>query len=90
MIAEEETWVAGERRLPLFASGANATEAQPRADARAQQLCRGFAVTTRFRFVDSGAVGAFGCEDGVCRLSGEAVCKLEERQPVTHETCGAE
>jgi hypothetical protein len=73
---QEEQWVAGERRLSVYAGGASETEARSRASASAERLCRGFTATT------------YACEDGVCGISGEAACRLQERQVITRETCG--
>lgn len=87
VIAEEESWVAGERRLILFAPGGSEAEARARAGPQAERLCRGFAATLSFRLEAAEATGAYACEDGVCGLSGEAVCALEERQIVTREIC---
>jgi len=44
---------------------------------------------TGFRLVAADAVGAYACQDNACGINGEAVCKLEERQIVTTETCGS-
>lgn len=85
---QEEQWVVGERRLSLYAGGASDAEARARASTRADQLCRGFTATTQFRFDRSDIDGAYTCEDGVCGISGEAVCRLQERQLITRETCG--
>ncbi len=85
----EERWVAGERRLALFAGGSNEAEARVRADTRAGQLCRGFAATTQFRLERSEHAGAYSCSDGACGLTGEAICHLQERQVIEHDTCGA-
>lgn len=85
---QEERWVAGERRLALYAGGSSETEARTRAQARAAQLCQGFAATTQFRVTAAGSEGAFACESGACGLTGEAVCRLEERQLVTSDVCG--
>lgn len=85
----EERWVAGERRLALFAGGANETEARGRADIRAGELCRGFAATTQFRLDQSEHAGAYSCEDGACGVTGEAICHLRERQVIERDTCGA-
>lgn len=84
----EEQWIAGERRLSLYAGGASETEARSRASTRAEQLCRGFAATTQFRLDRADIDGAYACEDGVCGISGEAVCRLQERQVIVREACG--
>ena len=86
---QEERWVAGERRLALFAGGANENEARGRAETRAEQLCRGFTATTQFRLDRSEHSGAYSCEDGACGITGEAVCHLHERQVIEQDTCGA-
>lgn len=85
---QEERWFPSERRLALFAGGARETEARDRAGQRAEQLCRGFAATTQFRLDRAEAAGRFSCEDGACGMSGEAICHLQERQVVSHDTCG--
>jgi hypothetical protein len=85
----EEQWIAGERRLALFAGGANESEARTRANTRAERLCRGFAASTQFRLDRSEATGEFSCEDGACGITGEAICHLQERQVVSRDTCGA-
>ncbi len=88
--SQEEVWTEGERRLALFVGGANEVEARGRADARAEQLCRGFAATTQFRLDGAAAKGSFSCEDGACGMAGEAICHLQERQVIAHESCGAD
>jgi len=88
LTTQEERWVAGERRLALFAGGASEGEARARATTRAEQLCRGFAATTQFRLDRSEHAGAYLCEDGACGIAGEAVCHLQERQVIEHDTCG--
>lgn len=85
----EEQWVAGERRLTLFAGGTSESEARSRANTRAEQLCRGFTATTQFRLDRSEHAGAYSCEDGACGIMGEAICHLQERQVIEHVTCGA-
>ena len=87
--AQEERWVAGERRLALFAGGASEGEARARANTRAEQLCRGFTATTQFRLDRSEHAGDYSCEDGACGITGEAICHLQERQVIEHDTCGA-
>lgn len=89
VVTEEERWVAGERRLALYAGGVNEPEARTRAGARADQLCRGFTASTQFQLDGAAIDGVFVCEDGTCGISGEAVCRLQERQVIQHEICGA-
>lgn len=85
---QEEQWIAGVRRLALFAGGASESEARTRASQRAEQLCRGFAASTQFRLDHSEATGTYACEDGACGLTGEAICYMQERQVVSRDTCG--
>lgn len=88
-MVSEERWVAGERRLALFAGGDNEAEARVRSERRAEQLCKGFAATTSFRLKSATVVGAYACDGGTCGVTGEAVCGLEERHVVTQEACGS-
>jgi hypothetical protein len=88
VVAQEERWAAGERRLALFVGGATESEARARAGPRAEQLCRAFAASTQFKLDGADAIGTFACEDGSCGITGEAVCRLQERQVVERETCG--
>lgn len=85
---QEERWIPGDRRLALYAGGASEAEARTRAQSRAEQLCQGFSATTQFRLTSAETEGEFACEDGVCGVSGQAVCRLEERQVVTRDICG--
>lgn len=87
---QEERWVAGERRLAVYAGGASEAEARTRAQTRAAQLCQGFAATTQFRVTSAETQGAYACEGGACGVTGEAVCRLEERQVVSRDVCGGE
>lgn len=101
-VTHTEIWVPGERRLALFVGSDDApgtaepvarSTAVARAQAAAERLCRGFAVTASFRLRSakpeperlecrriSGGV--------VCGFEGEAVCAVEERQVQERETCG--
>lgn len=101
-VTQTETWTPGTRRLSLFVGQgdtpfSNEADARAaalaRAQARAEQLCKGFSATTNFRFISARPVSQnWICEpvsgSVSCGLEGEVECSLEERHLQESETCG--
>jgi hypothetical protein len=101
-VTSDDVWRPGVRQLALFqpasAQGAPseaAARAQAIADAQGQadNLCRGFAATTAFRFrAATPQPQTWTCEhaDGgtVCGFSGAVACQLDEKTTVERESCG--
>jgi hypothetical protein len=86
---EEVNWVSNERQLTLFVGSAREGDVRPQAKKRAEQLCRGFAASTQFKFQSAKISGSTSCEEGLCSFSGDAICELQERQISVKETCGS-
>ena len=99
-VTTQDTWRASTRSLSLFqpAQGAaNEPDARARALAAAQtqadNLCRGFAATTAFRFrAATPQPTTWSCQPGaggvLCSFEGEAACQLDEKATVEREICG--
>lgn len=101
-VASEDVWSPSVRQLALFqphsTQGApDEAAAHARAIAAAQtqadNLCRGFAAATAFRF--RAAIpqpSAWTCEHGgggvVCGFEGMVSCQLDEKATVERESCG--
>src|SRR5712691_11717792 len=93
-VTKTEDWMPSTRRLVQFeppgdVASVNETTARSaalvRAQARAEHLCKGFAVTTSFRLKSASLLPqSWSCNsDGngvTCGFEGEAVCSLEERR----------
>ena len=102
-VTTEDVWRPSERQLALFqpqltegAAGEAAAQAKALAAAQTQadNLCRGFAATTAFRFrAATPRPSTWTCAPGgggtVCGFEGMVSCQLDERASVEHETCGA-
>lgn len=103
-VATQTRWHRTEQALPLFAGGAGESEAPSEAAAReaalaragpkAEGSCRRFASAASARLQSVRvSVGRYACEryesGAVCSLHGEAICQLEEPEPVTREICGS-
>jgi hypothetical protein len=100
-VTQAEIWTPATRRLSLFVgqgdvSSTNEAAAKAaalaRAQASAERLCKGFAVTTDFRLTAATpAPQIWNCErvsgGVVCGFEGEAVCTVEERGIQEDETC---
>lgn len=98
-----DVWSREQRPLPLVLSAAadpRASEVKARADADqrartlAEDMCRGFAATTLYRFEAASYTvrpNSWRCEnDGagyVCTFSADAVCTLQVNRPTEIETC---
>ncbi|HVN01427.1 MAG TPA: toll/interleukin-1 receptor domain-containing protein [Caulobacteraceae bacterium] len=101
-VTTEDVWSPSTRQLALFqpqATDGAPDEAAARAKAvaaaqtQADNLCRGFAATTAFRFrAASPQPQTWTCAKGgggvVCGFDGQVVCQLDERATVERETCG--
>jgi TIR domain len=102
-VTRAEVWQPTKRSLTLFvgqADGASRNEAVARdaalrsGQAAAEQLCKGFAATTSFRFRSAAPiVHTWNCNEtgrGVtCGFEGDAVCELDESRVQEGETCGS-
>jgi hypothetical protein len=101
-VTTEDVWAQNVRTLTLYqpqsAQGAG-DEAAARAKAlaaaqvQADNLCRGFAATTAYRFrVATPQASAWTCERAaggvVCGFEGMAACQLDEKTTVEREACG--
>jgi hypothetical protein len=101
-VTQMEIWTPSTRRLALFVGQDDAfssdeaaaqTAALTRGQVSAEQLCKGFAAATSFRFTSAKpTVQTWHCSPvarGVaCGLEGEAVCTVEERRVQELEACG--
>ena len=99
---ESAVWTPGVRQLVLHEGQAEKAlptlvsaqeDALGRAQRKAENLCHGFAETTRYRFKsakpdaqqwDCGKIG----HGFSCGLEGQAICELEEKSTKLDETCG--
>jgi hypothetical protein len=102
-VTSEEVWTPSQRQLALYQpqsvagapdEAAARAKAVAAAQSQADNLCRGFAAATSFRFrAATVQPQAWTCEHGgggvVCSFTGMAACQIEERGTVEHETCGA-
>jgi len=103
-VTNEDVWSPSARSLALFqpqsAEGAP-TEAAAHAKAlaaaqsQADNLCRGFAAATSFRFrAATPQPQTWTCAKGgggvVCGFEGMAACQLDEKATLERETCGPE
>ncbi|HEY5072246.1 MAG TPA: toll/interleukin-1 receptor domain-containing protein [Caulobacteraceae bacterium] len=100
-VTDQTVWAPATRSLVIYVSqeGGSAptedtarTRALARAGPEAERLCRGFAAGTLFRFVSAAPrADAWSCSRSssgeVCGFSGQAVCQVEEKSTVEHETC---
>lgn len=86
---EEVNWVSSERQLSLFVGSAREGDVRLQASKRAEQLCRGFAASTQFKFQSAKVTGNVSCDEGLCNFTGDAVCELQERQVSVKDTCGS-
>lgn len=101
-VAQHDIWMSTKRSLTLFVGHGDREssneihardDALRRAQAAAEQLCKGFAATTSFRFRSAEpVVRAWDCSEtgrGVtCGFDGDAVCELDEKRVEETETCG--
>ena len=103
-VTTEEVWSPSTRSLALYQP--QSTQGAPdeatahakaiaTAQVQADNLCRGFAATTAFRFrAATPQPSSWTCEKGgggaVCGFEGQVSCQLDEKATVEHETCGPE
>jgi hypothetical protein len=101
-VTNEDVWTPNVRQLALYqpvaASGApDEASAHAKALAAAQtqadNLCRGFAAATSFRFRTATLQPAtWTCDKAgggvVCGFEGTVACQLDEKAQVEHEVCG--
>ena len=101
-VTSEAVWSPSTRQLALYQpqttagapdeAGAHA-KALAAAQTQADNLCRGFAAATAFRFrTATPQPASWTCEHGgggvVCGFEGMVACQLDEKAAVEHETCG--
>ena len=101
-VTTEDVWSSSTRSLALFQPASiktSPTEAAARARAladaqtQANNLCRGFAAATSFRFrTATPQPAAWSCEKAgggvVCGFQGMVACQLDEKATSERETCG--
>jgi len=102
-VTNEDVWSPNVRSLALYqpqtADGAPDeaaahAKALAAAQTQADNLCRGFAAATSFRFrAATPQPTTWSCNKGgggvVCGFEGQAACQLDEKASVEHEVCGA-
>ena len=74
---EEVNWVSSERLLTLFVGSTRKGGVRLEASKRAEQLCRGFAASSQFKFQSAKISGNVSCDEGLCNFSGDAICELQ-------------
>ena len=103
-ITQQEVWTPDEKMLALMvlqdgpgAPGPESArmETLSRASAEADSLCKGFAVTTAYKFVSARPdIREWDCvqhpSGHLCGGLGEAICNVEIRSILETETCGAD
>jgi len=103
-VTTQDAWSPSTRSLALFqpaSTQGSRNEASARAKAlaeaqtQADNLCRGFAAATSFRFrVATPQPATWSCEKGgagvVCGFQGVVACQLDEKTSVERESCGPE
>jgi hypothetical protein len=101
-VTSEDVWSPSVRSLALYqpqtADGAPDeaaahTKALAAAQTQADNLCRGFAAATSFRFrAATPQPTTWSCNKGgggvVCGFEGQVACQLDEKATVEHEVCG--
>ncbi len=99
-VTTEDAWRATTRALTLFQPAQSAlNEAGARAKAlaaaqtQADNLCRGFAAATSFRFrAATPRPTTWNCQSGAggvaCSFEGQAACQVDEETTVERESCG--
>jgi hypothetical protein len=103
-VTTQDIWTPSTRSLALFQpasvqgspdEAAAHAKALGEAQTQADNLCRGFAAATSFRFrVATPRPASWSCEKGgggtVCGFQGMVACQLNEKASVERETCGPE